>query len=434
MQPPSDGSDRRSAGADHADTDKPHSGTASPPAGLIIVGASVRAACESASRSGIPVIAVDQFGDCETRQLARSWHRLPEPQGLAETIRDFLPYPVVPVGGLESWFAFLDRSDRRHPVLAPSIATINVLRSPRFLYQIAIESELNYPQVFDPRLGHLPQVRRGVTIPIRWPGASRWLRKSRTSSAGLAVTPVPGPATAEGIDASKVPSDAAFYWQRFTPGRPFGVSYLADSQRAYLIGVCRSVTRCLGDRPFLYAGAVGPVRLSGPWTERLQLLGESVRRRAAVRGLFGIDVLYHAASDELTLLEVNPRLTASMELHQRQRDISLVALHANCYLDGRIETDSLGRKADFVTAKRVVWTDRPIVWDNVASDLLGLGPGTDPPRPSLSFHDIPAIGEAIPSNSPVVTIHSCDSDPVAAFATALRYEKRLQMLLRRTTA
>ena len=77
---------------------------------LVLIGASVRAAAQSARRGGYRIIGIDLFGDTDTRELCDEFYLLsPENQQMARPpladrmLAAIRGLPVLPVGGLRRW-------------------------------------------------------------------------------------------------------------------------------------------------------------------------------------------------------------------------------------------------------------------------------------------------------------------------------------------
>lgn len=86
-----------------------------------------------------------------------------------------------------------------------------------------------------------------------------------------------------------------------------------------LLGMCQQILglRELGARfPFQFCGAWGPLAIPQQIEEQLQTIGSRLVGTCGLQGLFGIDFIWNDLN-EVWLIEVNPRPTASMELLER---------------------------------------------------------------------------------------------------------------------
>ena len=294
---------------------------------VVLVGASVRAATESARRGGFRVLAVDRFGDVDTLQAAECW--LP-----VDHLRPAFPAPYSWRGARAIFCGGLAGGER-HPadgaavaplpadirILGPTADVRDRLRSPRELSRLAIDAGVDFPAYVEPTAGG-----------SRWadmPGENaRWLWKDRQGCGGLGV---------RWANAAEEPGRGG-YRQRWVSGRACGATFLGDGRQARLLGVCRSLfvrsgtARSRGaaaspddayapataaDRPFVYAGSFGPVSLPQAIRRPIASLGQLAARRFGLRGLFNADFIVAScpiAGTRVWLLEINPRWSGSSEL------------------------------------------------------------------------------------------------------------------------
>lgn len=363
------------------------------------MGGSVRSAAESAEQDGWEVSAIDLFGDVDTRRSARRWHRLTPTRDFSLLLGRLPPGPLILTGGMEQWYERLDGIRHERPVLAPATETIARLREPAFLQSLAHASGLHFPRF---RPAGSAEVPRG------------WLAKSRRSTAGLSVsTSLAGP-----------PSDADYFQQRVA-GRPFGAAFLATDSGSELLGVARSMTRSMGRYPFLYAGSLGPVRIAAECRRTLERLGETIRQQLSMRGLFGVDLLADRSGERLWLLEINPRITASMELFETPHGPSLITRHAASYgfvIAARraATTQTAAFAAELpVRLKRIVWSREAFRWNPEwqQAAVSGIAP--------VVLRDIPQPDSAIACGQPVVSLCASGWSIRECLRAAKEVERRL---------
>ncbi len=279
----------------------------------MLFGATVRAAAQSAKRAGFHVVGADLFGDtdtldaCDEHVLLRNttdWQRLS-----AAT----QPALKLMVGGI-----CLNEFPAAGPFFDQNLFDQNPqpnadFKLPDSLRAIARECGLDVPESRRTDAWVRINAGKGDTRI-----AGQWLRKSLNSSGGLGV------AWAEPVaaSASKVPAGEVIF-QRWMPGRPYGVTFFAAARKTHVMGIFRSLFVRRGIHPFVYAGSVGPfseelLMRSGlaNLKSRLDELGAALRERFGFRGLFNVDLVVDTKGRG-SILEVNPRWTAASELVER---------------------------------------------------------------------------------------------------------------------
>jgi predicted ATP-grasp superfamily ATP-dependent carboligase len=150
-----------------------------------------------------------------------------------------------------------------------------------------------------------------------------------------------------------------------------------------------------------------------PLLAPLERLGDQLAARFQPRGAIGVDCI---ATDDgrLCVLEVNPRPTASMELHERLGIGSIAGLHvAACGVasgsrGAAAHQDTVSCSPDRATAwaKAILFAAVPTP---ITEDLLegimarrAAWAATDGGWPAIS--DLPRPGQTIPGRAPVLTV------------------------------
>lgn len=359
----------------------------------------MRAAAEAAARDGWEISAVDLFGDVDTRRAARTWYPLGSPDELAQTVARLPAGGVVVTGGVEEWYETLDAIRPDREVWVPGTETLRTLREPGFLQDVAHRCGFEFP-------GWMEVGERGTP--------AGWLVKSRRLSGGRGVT-----------RATLEPPAPHHYLQSPAPGRPFGAAFLATDSDTRLIGLSRSMTHAAGPHPYLHAGSVGPVPIDAQGQEKLIQLGETIRRRGGLRGLFGVDMLSAPKDDRVYLLEINPRYTAGMELFEDSRFVSLVTAHVEVSQAGVISLPlaPMPCTPDCCRVKRVVWTRQSLRWDPWWQRQVAEA------SPDVTFHDIPQPDAPVGAGEPLVTLWTQGERMVECLRRLRRAERHLLRLV-----
>ena len=277
---------------------------------LIIVGASTRAAAQSAVRCGYAPWCIDQFGDSDLREIADYVEVVLDwPDGIPGALRNAPPGQLVYAGALENSPELLDGL-HDSPIHVAGICgrSLRLVRDPVWLQS----------QLADAGLPSLA-VRRDLTPADR---TTRWLRKPLESAAGFHIREAVPPASAQ--------SDTVY--QQRVDGESVSGLYLADGETARLLGMCRQLhgESDAGASGFLHCGSIGPLTLEDLPEETFWLarsIGQQIAARAQLAGVFGIDFI--ASNDGRTLwcIELNPRWTASAEIIERARNWPLMSWH-----------------------------------------------------------------------------------------------------------
>lgn len=287
------------------------------PPSVAILGASVRAAADSARRAGFAPVAVDLFADWDLARRGPAY-LLPldeYPAGFVRFILHLRGRPWLYTGGLENAPDLLTALEEIGPLWGNPAEVVTKVRHPAQLRQ-RLASLLPTPLFFP-----------DLADPADPPAEGTWLAKPAAGSGGHGIT-----AWKPGLS---VPAATGHLIRRHA-GRPCSSLYLADANRVTLIGHSLQFIGDLNcpEHPFIYAGNAGPLLVPPPLADALATLGTMLGEQFALRGLFGVDWLW-IDGDRAAILEVNPRYTASVEVYERAWRLtgpaSLLARHAAAF-------------------------------------------------------------------------------------------------------
>jgi predicted ATP-grasp superfamily ATP-dependent carboligase len=227
---------------------------------------------------------------------------------------------------------------------------------------------------------------------------------------------------------------ASAYWQREASGRSLGCLLLAQGQTLRLIGVHDQLIDPTDDEPFRFAGVVGPTRLSDAQMTTLLAALHRLVTAFALRGLVSVDWLIDG--DRWLLLEVNPRPSASLAVHERllarTSARSLLAEHVAQFLPdelpsglgiaeaalANLQADARSAHPDRCGGERIVYAPTPL---RVEAAMLERWAA------AAELHDIPAAPVDLPAGAPVLSV-SAFGPHMAAVKQAL--EQRCDNVLR----
>ncbi|MGI9467484.1 MAG: ATP-grasp domain-containing protein [Rubripirellula sp.] len=416
---------------------------------VVLIGASIRSAAQSANRAGFRVLGIDHFGDIDTRQACQEFWILNEFVTNPEAIRRFQKFPHFVVGGLNSAQDFAGTllppppTARTFPSKEAASDLVPPLRNPDFdrwndpqwLEKLSKECGLNFPNSFDVRVPD-------AAPPQTW--GKRWLIKTEKSCGGLGVrwhTPCPplepahsGSESTWGHTGFPRPNLKASpeivpqienrkairqIFQQWVSGRPHGATLICNGEDCRLLGICRSLFTHLGDLPFVYRGSFGPVPIPHSLQQSLQQLGLKITLETGYRGLLNLDLVINRSGDTF-VLEVNPRWSGSSELIERwmqdrkQTDSLFGVMFAACngsrlpefnsHPDGTSHSVGSPSAEGFQYLKRIVFARQPFQF---SQDLIAFSttPSNDSQYQS-TFSDLPADGTWISKGEPICTLIS----------------------------
>ena len=403
---------------------------------LIILGASVRALTESAIRAGWSVHAADLFCDLDLQAIATT--AVPVAHGTADAATEY-PWSLLAAaegfppstawcytGAVENHPDLIDAIARVRPLAGNPGDVVRRLRDPAQLAAAARAAGLSFPET--------------MSSPDRIPLDGTWLVKPLAGAGGRGIrrwTPaVAADHTADRANAQ----DQKHIWQRFMPGTPLSASFCFAEGSTRLLGMSQQL---IGEPwchagPFAWCGAVALHTASGQTdtdslATTLERLGVILAERFQPVGLVGVDLLCDSAG-RITVVEVNPRPTASMELFDRSAAGSIAGSHlAAC----GYATPSRSRRQQtlpqpaWTWAKAVLFAAAPTPVSQPLIECLTreTSPWTQADGGWPSLADIPRPGQVIAAGAPVVTVFAAASTTDDALASLRDRVARIDTLL-----
>ncbi|MCS5631946.1 MAG: ATP-grasp domain-containing protein [Pirellulaceae bacterium] len=345
---------------------------------LLIIGASARAAVASARQSSWTIHAMDMFGDIDTRSQS-NFHLLNDyPTDCLSLLSDIRPDAICVTGAMENYPNILQELATRTTLLAPAVDQIARMRDPSNLQSVLTSSNWQYPRTFAAN-EHLPD------------DETLWLTKPIASAAGQGIHPF------DNTDLSS-PEPTKIIQERIS-GRNISVSFLMHPSRTDLLGCTEQLLghRELQASEFQYCGSIGPLHIPPSIQKKLQELGQFLQHEYSLRGLIGVDLILH--DDQLWLIEINPRYTASMELFESQFNRSMIQLHLDSFSKhpatfNRIDHANIhyGKAVLFARETTQVPNDFQSIWQAALNCQ----------RPTVA--DLPPIGAIVEAGHPLFTI------------------------------
>jgi uncharacterized protein len=352
---------------------------------LFVAGISARALAVAARRAGLAAIAIDAFGDLDTREASRETLVLENAIGgfanvdltavVAARAHDNAAVGFVYSAGFDDCPHRLAQVQTTTPILGSSPKTMALTKDPRFFAQACAGAKLAHPEIaFD--------------TPDE---PSRWLTKRRGGSGGLHVR--------AGVDNWLLGADE--YWQRYVEGRSVSLLFVRDSRALTPIAWSEQWTAPCVEAPFRYGGAAGPIEGPTDLLDRLAALTGTL----GVRGLASAD--FRDDGRRFWLLEINPRPGATLDLFDVDAD-PLLARHLATVADKSVPPPI----PRLPSAAEIVYSDVSFIvptteWQDWTADR-------------------PAPGTAISRSSPICTVLAAGPNVAAAKANVRGRAERVR--------
>ena len=342
---------------------------------LAVAALSARMLAEAARDDGLNVVALDVFGDADTRRAVSHWTAIGAPETLRidaamllSALRTLAQRCDV-VGwiagsGFEGQPDLLARGAAVLPLIGTPAEAVRRVRDPQTFFDVLDRHGIPHPPV-------------RMTAPV---DAAGWLVKDASGCGGWHIR--------RAMPAE--PAPAHHYFQREVPGTPMSATFLANGGDACVLGFNQLIVRRFGARPFVFCGAVGPVPLPADVAQRISAAVRGLTAAFSLRGLGSLDFMLDGAA--FSVLEVNPRPPASMALYGGH---GVVAAHLRACLHGELPPGSVGASNGSVQGTEIVFAPRPMALDEPAVGRLAALTGC---------HDLPFAATHFDAADPVCSV------------------------------
>jgi len=293
----------------------------------LLFGLTTRALAESAVRAGKRVITLDYFGDRDQKSLVENYSLLRD-YGLPFRTENLLCASdglkfdnVVYTSNIENHPKVVAALANRADVLGNAPEVLAAIRDWSVLGAFCRQESVPHPPTL------LPGEERQAPVHINW------LCKPAYSGGGSGIQPWDGR-----------PLKRSHYLQAFVEGLPASAAFVANGDKAVVIGLTRQLigNEELGGKGYGWCGNILPPPLDDDQNldilKSVEKIVTSLTRHFGLKGICGIDFIVSKGADERLhpyLLEVNPRYTASMELMEWAYGLNIYNLHIEA-IDGHL--------------------------------------------------------------------------------------------------
>ncbi len=372
--------------------------------GILILGASPRAAAESAVRAGFSVWAAGLFADEDLKSSVVKWDVFQRYREIPDRIADWPILPWFGTGAIENHPALIERLSQTRPHWGNDAEVVRQVRCPRLLAEEIREASFPALEIWPD--GSFP------------PLDGQWMLKPIPSAGGQGV--IVWNAVNAGVPEVKALRNNPYVFQQRSFGEPASAVFLSDNNQTVLGGVSRLILRNTSVSPFGFGGVIGPIEIPNFLEQHIAKLGGRLARRFGLRGLWGMDFLID--EETIWVTEINPRYTASVELYEQAFCEPLLPFHCRVFSEGRLGSVPQRKKIGCV-GKVVVYAEREFCvpawedWPYFRDDFLS----------SLSsLSDRPKAGSRIPAGHPICSILAAGKTESACRANLNRRLSKLQ--------
>ena len=354
---------------------------------LAVAALSARMLAEAATEDGFDVVALDLFGDADTRRACSQWVPIGAPAALRIDAARLLAAlgALAQRGVAAGWIAgsgfegepeLLEHGAALLPLIGTQADAVRRVRDPQAFFGLLDAEGVAHPAV-------------QMTAPLE---AAGWLVKDAHGCGGWHVRRAVQPAE---------PLLEHHYFQREMPGTPMSATFIANGNDACVLGFNQLIVRRFGARPFVFCGAVGPVPLPAGVAGRISAAVRSLATAFSLRGLGSLDFMLDG--DAFGVLEVNPRPPASMALYRRRffqgaaqgAARGVIEAHLRASLQGELPKLPARPANDAVEGTEIVFAPRSLWLAEPAARRLAERPGC---------HDLPSAATRFEAGDPLCSV------------------------------
>ena len=390
---------------------------------IAVVGFSARAAAQCARRQGFEVIAVDVCKDRDLLSDCQEHFQLHDPNWHVAFNANYPTVPILLAGGMENRTHCIEKCQSTTRRSGPIAFQLQAMRSMDNWAAWAVAVELGWPvTVRDTDAIH----RIDDLLPGR-----EWLIKPFAGAGGNGIVEWTGN---KGRDWALSNEPKTCYVQQRLPGESIGVTFLSSKVGSTVVGATaswKSEVSFMGGPLYAYRGSYGPIVLTREQLERLQRFATLVGFESGLLGLWQADFLRDKG--ELTLLEINPRWSASMDLLDVGLSTPLIQYHYACirnslrrerFLQVSLECfEQAQRSRKSMIGKLIVYASLPCVVTQLQSDRWWSQRWTGDMNCGANryqFADIPNPSTEVSAGDPLLTVMATGSSPEAIMAELQR--------------
>ena len=376
---------------------------------------------QCAKRQGFEVVAVDMCSDRDLLDNCQKHFQLNDPNWPLALSVSHSTVPILFAGGMENRIELVEHCQTLGLVSTSNASSLRAMRSLDNWAAWAVSSNLGWPAT----LRTMEEIRSCDEL---FPGR-KWLAKPFSSAGGLGITEW---IRHEGDDHASSFDPAKGFLQEQLPGESIGITFVSSNVGIAVVGATaswksgsqKSYSSCVDGPIYAYQGSYGPISLSSELLTKLQRFATLVGAESGLLGIWQADFLLY--DNQLTLLEINPRWSASTDLLDVCLGIPLVQMHHACVCDhvseerfSRVASqcfDQATNARNAMLGKLIVYSPMPFVVTSIQSDKWWTqrwSCGLNFAAKRFQFADIPNAGTSVSQGDPLLTVMASGCSPEA---------------------
>lgn len=330
---------------------------------IVIAAISSRAYVQAAVEACFEVIAIDCFADIDTQLIAKQVIQIEAHEGQFDAkqllnalnqlnLNDCIGFAYG--AGCEAQPDLLNEIALILPIIGNHPEVIKQCKQPQAFFALCDLFEMPYPK----------------TVFEKPANSIGWLQKSIGASGGEHIKTVfplnLGPLNFFPLNLGLSP---AVYYQQKQAGTPISCLFLADGNKALIIGFNEQWCSPTTLSPYRFGGLVNHVELPEIVEYKLNEFVAAITQKLALKGLNSCDFLVQ--NDEVFMLEINPRLSASVGLYQAKRG-NLFASHVAACLGQLTDwpvVDKKSRAIQIIYANKQAKVPLDMYWPEWVCDI-----------------------------------------------------------------
>ena len=253
---------------------------------------------QSAHRGGYRVIAIDAYADKETLALAETSiivdydHHGFNAESLAMAVNDLDPNQFLGFvygSGFEAQPELLQKIATKIPLLGNTSTLVAKIKTAFSFFASLQQLNITFPSVLE-RLTSKPK--------------KKYLKKFAAGCGGTHIS---------WVNKANQTLEPNCYYQQYIEGYSISLLFLADGASIEVIGFNEQWLNPNVAMPFRYGGAVSNITLASDIQQQLIMSAQKITLAFGLLGLNSLDAI--VAEDIVYILEINPRLSATVGLY-----------------------------------------------------------------------------------------------------------------------